>query len=82
MPSAAAHPTNYGTTSQLYPEPVDSKWWTEKWETMLQQYYIECIPQKAIKGQALANFIAAHLVPGNSPLAADLPNEEVMTIEL
>lgn len=35
------------------------------------------VPQKAIKGQALA----AHPVPDDSPLNTDLPDEEVFTVE-
>jgi hypothetical protein len=40
------------------------------------------IPQKAIKGQALADFPTAHPVPDNSPLVVDLPDEDVFTINV
>lgn len=33
------------------------------------------MPLKAIKGQALVDFLVAHLVPDDPPLAKDLPNE-------
>ncbi|XP_020421291.1 uncharacterized protein LOC109949621 [Prunus persica] len=37
--------------------------------------------EKAIKGQALADFLAAHPTPDNMELPADLPDEEVFTTE-
>jgi hypothetical protein len=40
------------------------------------------LPQKAIKGQALVDFLAAHLVPDNSPLVVELPDEDVFTIDV
>lgn len=38
------------------------------------------MPKKEIKGQVLAYFLASHPVINVSPLATDLPDEEVMTI--
>ena len=35
------------------------------------------MPQKAIKGQAVAEFLTDHPVPGNSKLYDDLPNKIV-----
>ncbi|MBV8801981.1 MAG: reverse transcriptase-like protein, partial [Gammaproteobacteria bacterium] len=52
-----------------------------KWSLILLEFDIEYVPQKAIKGQALADFLAAHAVPDDSPLAVDLPDEEVFMIE-
>ena len=37
------------------------------------------VPQKAIKGQALANFLAAHPTPDDFPIDDDLPDEVVFT---
>jgi ribonuclease HI len=37
------------------------------------------VPQKAVKGQALANFLAAHPIPDDFPIDDDLPDEEVVT---
>ena len=34
-----------------------------KWALQLQEFEIAYIPQKAIKGQALADFLADHLIP-------------------
>ncbi|KAL4031315.1 hypothetical protein IC575_009591 [Cucumis melo] len=52
-----------------------------KWAIILQQYDIVYIPQKAVKGQALADFLADHLVPSNWKLCDDLPDEEVLFVE-
>jgi len=46
-----------------------------KWALLLSQYDMIFIPQKAIKGQALAEFLAAHLVPENSKLHEDISDE-------
>ncbi|KAI5347393.1 hypothetical protein L3X38_015272 [Prunus dulcis] len=40
------------------------------------------VSQRAIKGQALADFLAAHPVPDNMELPNDLPNEEVFSTEI
>lgn len=45
------------------------------------ELYILYAPQKAIKGKALADFLAGHPVPDDSPLNTDLPDEEVLTVE-
>jgi hypothetical protein len=34
-----------------------------KWALLLQEFEIVYISQKAIKGQALADFLADHLIP-------------------
>ena len=45
-----------------------------KW-ALLSQYDMIFIPQKAVKGQALAEFLAAHPVPEHSKLHEDIPDE-------
>ncbi|KAJ0962342.1 hypothetical protein J5N97_030170 [Dioscorea zingiberensis] len=45
------------------------------------EFDITYTPQKAIKGQALADFLAAHPLPDDSPLNYDLPDEETLTVE-
>ncbi|KAA0048376.1 uncharacterized protein E6C27_scaffold264G00950 [Cucumis melo var. makuwa] len=52
-----------------------------KWAIILQQYDIVYIPQKAVKGQALADFLVDHPVPSNWKLCDDLPDEEVLFVE-
>jgi hypothetical protein len=48
-----------------------------KWAMLLSQFDIVFIPQKALKGQALANFLAAHPIPYDFPIDDDLPDEEI-----
>jgi len=46
-----------------------------KWVILLSQYDMLFIPQKAVKGQALADFLRAHPVPESSKLRKDIPDE-------
>ena len=46
-----------------------------KWAILLSQYEMKFMPQKAVKGQALADFLADHPVPDLSKLYEDLPDE-------
>jgi hypothetical protein len=50
-----------------------------KWVMFLSQFDIVFVPQKAIKGQALANFLAAHPILDDFPIDDDLPDEVVFT---
>ncbi|XP_062074983.1 uncharacterized protein LOC133778990 [Humulus lupulus] len=52
-----------------------------KWSLILSKFEINFVPQKAIKGQALADFLAAHPALDNMEFHEDLPDEEVFTIE-
>jgi len=52
-----------------------------KWALLMMEYDITYVPQKAVKGQALADFLAAHPVPDDSPLVTDLPDEEVFAVD-
>nr|UYK51750.1 hypothetical protein [Paphiopedilum micranthum] len=51
-----------------------------RWSMILLQFDITFVPQRAIKGQALADFLAAHAVAANSPLNDDLPDEQVLSL--
>ena len=53
-----------------------------KWALLLQEFEIIYVPQKAIKGQALADFLANHPIPNDWELSNDLPDEEVMLVEM
>ncbi|TYK03499.1 uncharacterized protein E5676_scaffold121G001200 [Cucumis melo var. makuwa] len=53
-----------------------------KWAVLLQQYNIVYIPQKAIKGQALVDFLADHPIPSDWKLCEDLPDDEVFFTEV
>ena len=46
-----------------------------KWAILLSQYEMQFMPQKAIKGQALADFLADHPVLESSKLYKDIPDE-------
>lgn len=46
----------------------------------MQQYDLQYVPQKAIKGQVLVDFLAAHPAPDTLSLVIDLPDEEVMRV--
>jgi hypothetical protein len=52
-----------------------------KWSILLSQFDIVYVPQKAVKGQAIADFLAAHPLPPDSNLNDDLPDEPVFHIE-
>jgi len=46
-----------------------------KWATLLSQYDMHFLPQKAVKGQAVADFLAKHPDPRATKLYEDLPDE-------
>ena len=49
---------------------------------MLQEFEIVYVSQKAIKGQALADFLADHPIPDEWKFSEDLPDEDVLFIEM
>ena len=53
-----------------------------KWVVAFQEFEIAYVPQKAIKGQALANFLADHPIPADWELSNDLLDEDVLYIEV
>ncbi|XP_075473874.1 uncharacterized protein LOC142504919 [Primulina tabacum] len=53
-----------------------------RWYLQLQQFEIIYIPQKAVKGQALADFLADHPIPADWELSNDFPDEDVLVIEV
>lgn len=52
-----------------------------RWAIALTEFDIVYMPQKAIKGQALADFLAAHPVADDSPLSCEFPDEETLHTE-
>src|SRR5256886_3233891 len=46
-----------------------------KWAILLSQYDMHFLPQKAIKGQAIADFMAENPTPGSGRLYEDFPDE-------
>ena len=53
-----------------------------RWSVVFNQYEIIYVSQKAVKGQALANFLANHPIPADWELSDDFPDEEVFFIEI
>jgi hypothetical protein len=53
-----------------------------KWAVIMVEFDITYVPQKAIKCQALADFLDAHPIPDNSPLVVDLPDEDVFIVNV
>ncbi|KAL0463311.1 UNVERIFIED_CONTAM: hypothetical protein Slati_0218700 [Sesamum latifolium] len=53
-----------------------------RWYLQLQQFKIVYVPQKAVKGQALADFLADHPIPAEWELSNDLLDENVLVIEV
>ena len=53
-----------------------------KWAIILEQYDLVYVPQKAIKGQVPADFLADHPIPDEWELNDDLPGEEVFVINI
>ena len=52
-----------------------------KYAVILKQYNLVYVPQKAVKGQALADFLADHPIPDDWELNNDLPREDVFYID-
>ncbi|XP_019150530.1 PREDICTED: uncharacterized protein LOC109147323 [Ipomoea nil] len=53
-----------------------------RWYLLFQQFEIVYVPQKSVKGQALADFLADHPIPAEWELSDDLPDEDVLVIEV
>ncbi|XP_019155716.1 PREDICTED: uncharacterized protein LOC109152471 [Ipomoea nil] len=53
-----------------------------RWYLLFQQFEITYVPQKSIKGQALADFLADHPIPAEWELSSDLPDEDVLVVEV
>ncbi|KAL0368039.1 UNVERIFIED_CONTAM: hypothetical protein Scaly_1022800 [Sesamum calycinum] len=53
-----------------------------RWYLQLQQFEITYVPQKAVKEHVLADFLADHPMPAEWELSDDLPDEDVLVIEV
>ncbi|KAG9442543.1 hypothetical protein H6P81_018397 [Aristolochia fimbriata] len=53
-----------------------------KWALLLSEFEINFVPQRAIKDQALANFLADHPVPAEWELTEEFPDEEIFLVEV
>ncbi|XP_049397385.1 uncharacterized protein LOC125861563 [Solanum stenotomum] len=52
-----------------------------RWSILFNQYEIIYTPQKAVKGQALANFLVDHPLSGKWKTSAEFPNEDAFLTE-
>ncbi|XP_057789942.1 uncharacterized protein LOC131006784 [Salvia miltiorrhiza] len=53
-----------------------------RWYLQLQQFEIVYVPQKAVKGQVLADFLANHPIPAEWELSDDLSDEDALVIDV
>ncbi|KAL0294350.1 UNVERIFIED_CONTAM: hypothetical protein Sangu_3220800, partial [Sesamum angustifolium] len=53
-----------------------------RWHLQLHQFEITYVPQKAVNGQILDDFLADHPMPAEWELCDDLPDEDVFVIEV
>ncbi|KAG8482730.1 hypothetical protein CXB51_023942 [Gossypium anomalum] len=53
-----------------------------RWQILLSEFDIVYVSQKAIKGSAVANFLASRALEDYEPLNFDFPNEELMCIAM
>ncbi|CAM8984212.1 unnamed protein product [Rhodiola kirilowii] len=53
-----------------------------KWAMLVKQYDLVFVPQRATKGQAIANFFADHPVPAEWEFSIDLPGEDIFYIDV
>ena len=52
-----------------------------KWAMLLAPFDIKFVPQKVVKGQVIADFLAAYPCPDNDELPDDLLDDSVMFVE-
>ncbi|KAA3458801.1 hypothetical protein EPI10_013371 [Gossypium australe] len=52
----------------------------ERWQILLFEFDIVYVNQKAIKGSAIAEFLASRALEDYEPLSFDFPNEELMYV--
>jgi len=57
------------------PDSLNSR--LANWAILLSQYDMTFVPQKAIKGQAFVDFLAAHPILETSKLHEDIPDEVI-----
>ncbi|KAK5785880.1 hypothetical protein PVK06_040501 [Gossypium arboreum] len=51
-----------------------------RWQVLLSEFDIVYVSQKAIKGSAIAEFLASRALEDYEPLSFDFPNEELMYV--
>ncbi|KAM1353366.1 hypothetical protein ACFX2H_032866 [Malus domestica] len=73
---AKAHPVKYVMSKPVLTGRL------AKWALFLNQYEIIYVPTKAVKGQALADFLADHPIPTDWKISDDLPDNDVFYINI
>ncbi|CAM8886700.1 unnamed protein product [Rhodiola kirilowii] len=53
-----------------------------KWAVLLKQYDLVFVPQKATKGQAIADFFTDHPVPAEWEFSINLPGEDIFYVDV
>ncbi|KAG9444934.1 hypothetical protein H6P81_016274 [Aristolochia fimbriata] len=53
-----------------------------KWALLLSEFEIYFVPKRAIKGQALTNFLADHPVPAEWELTEEFSDEEIFLVKI
>ncbi|KAG9458335.1 hypothetical protein H6P81_002843 [Aristolochia fimbriata] len=53
-----------------------------KWSLLLSEFEKNFVPQRAIKGHALANFLTDHPVPAEWELTEEFPDKEIFVVEI
>ncbi|XP_019195871.1 PREDICTED: uncharacterized protein LOC109189716 [Ipomoea nil] len=53
-----------------------------RWYLLFQHFEIIYVPQKSVKGQALADFLVDHPISAEWELSDDLPDEDALIIEI
>ncbi|KAL0287551.1 UNVERIFIED_CONTAM: Transposon Tf2-12 polyprotein [Sesamum radiatum] len=71
-----ANPLKYVMTKPILSDRL------ARWYLQLQQFEITYVPQKAVKEQVLADFLADHPMPAEWELSDDLPDEDVLVIQI
>ncbi|KAL0455729.1 UNVERIFIED_CONTAM: hypothetical protein Slati_0912100 [Sesamum latifolium] len=71
-----ANPLKYVMTKPLLSDKL------ARWYIQLQQFEITYVPQKAVKGQVLADFLADHPMPVEWELSDDLSDGDVLVVEI
>ena len=56
--------------------------WLARWGLLLTEYEVIYIPQKAIKGQTLADFLAYHPIPTIWEISNDFLDEEIFYVDI
>ena len=51
-----------------------------RWQVLLSEFDIVYVPQKAIKGSAIADFLADRAIEDYEPMRFDFPDKDLMAI--